>query len=274
MPTCTDARRDAAAQLAARYAPYSQVTAVILAGSTGRGHADRWSDVELGVLWSTPPSVHQREAVAATATRHRLFDFDEQAAAWYDDMWLDGLLSEVVHSTVEATARRLDQLLTGDTSLLTLGAAYAYGVVLAGDATALTDRVREYPAELAAAVVRRHGQIDHFWRWQMYLERGDLHGLRTHFAQVVTALTHMLCALNRRWWTGAKWQQHTLASLAIAPPRLADRVAAVAAMAPPEAATELTALVEETYDLVAAHLPQVDTVRLREIFAFARAPWP
>jgi hypothetical protein len=31
--------------------------------------------------------------------------------------------------------------------------------------------------------------------------------------------------------------------------------------------------VEESYDLVAAHLPEVDTERLRGIFRFARDPW-
>jgi hypothetical protein len=45
-------------------------------------------------------------------------------------------------------------------------------------------------------------------------------------------------------------------------------------MPPPAAAAALTNLVEEAYDRVAEHLPEVDVDRMRAIFRFARQPWP
>lgn len=52
------------------------------------------------------------------------------------------------------------------------------------------------------------------------------------------------------------------------------RLVEVDSLAPERAAAVLTELVTETYDLVAAHLPEADADRLRAVFAFGREPWP
>jgi predicted nucleotidyltransferase len=36
------------------------VDAIFLGGSTARGQADRYSDIELSVLWTTPPTEQER----------------------------------------------------------------------------------------------------------------------------------------------------------------------------------------------------------------------
>jgi hypothetical protein len=121
--------------------------------------------------------------------------------------------------------------------------------------------------------VAAHGQIDHFWRWQMYAERGDGLQLQAHFADVAVRLVHVACALSGVWWPGTKRLPQTAAGLTVAPARLADRLRRIPHLAPARAAAELTALAEESFDLIAAHLPEVDAARLRAIFRFARHPW-
>jgi len=49
-------RREIGETIGAAYAGNGKVAAVILGGSTARGHADRYSDIELGVFWHTPPA--------------------------------------------------------------------------------------------------------------------------------------------------------------------------------------------------------------------------
>jgi len=49
-------RRKIAQNIGSVYAGNRKVAAVILGGSTARGHADRYSDIELGVFWHTPPA--------------------------------------------------------------------------------------------------------------------------------------------------------------------------------------------------------------------------
>jgi predicted nucleotidyltransferase len=50
-----------------RYAAVDGVDAVMLGGSTARGDADRWSDVEVGVFWRRAPTTAERLAVARAA---------------------------------------------------------------------------------------------------------------------------------------------------------------------------------------------------------------
>ena len=277
------ARRRAVADLIAdQWRVEPNVGAVLCSGSTGRGQADRWSDLEMMVVWSVPPATtaRQRVGMALGGEDPRLFSYDADGRSWFDEWWWcgppgRGLLVETTHVT-EASARLLlDQLLevpNPQPMLLTFASALAYGVPLVGSADALTERVRNYPRAVAVEVVQRLGQIDHFWRWQMYLERGNPHGLRRHFAAVVDAIVHIVHALNGRWWAGSKWP--VPGDLRIAPPSLAARLAAADRQPPDLAAGTLAELVGECYDLVAAHLREVDVRRLRAIFGFAREPWP
>ncbi|MEU8221737.1 nucleotidyltransferase domain-containing protein [Kribbella sp. NPDC048915] len=55
-------RRDVARPAMRWYADLDGVDAVMLGGSTARGDADRWSDVEIGVFWSRPPRPDERRA--------------------------------------------------------------------------------------------------------------------------------------------------------------------------------------------------------------------
>lgn len=157
---------------------------------------------------------------------------------------------------------------------MTFVAALAYGLCLAEKTDDLVARIATFPRPLAVAIVRILGQLDHFWRWRMYRDRGNPHGLRTHFAMVTAAIIHLLCALNGRWWPGPKWPDWVLADLPIAPPGIVQRLTGLDQLAPAEAAAEPATLVDDCYTLVETHLPDADPVRLREIFRFARQPWP
>jgi hypothetical protein len=283
--TPAGARRLAVARrVAAGYAAQPEVAAVLCTGSTARDQADRWSDLELAVVWAAPPTEAQRRAAIAAAGGRdaRLWPRDEAYRMW-EDAWWDGgpaghgLLLEVDHSLVEDVEAQLTALLRPDprTELLAFGDAFANGLPLAGEErlAGWRDRLTPYPRPLAAAAVRRHGQIDHFWRWQMYAERQDGLQLRAHFAGVAERVVHVACALSGVWWPGTKRLPQTAAGLAVAPAGLAGRLRAVSHLSPPAAAAALTALVEESYELIALHLPEVDTERLRAIFRFARRPW-
>ena len=61
--------------------------------------------------------------------------------------------------------------------------------------------------------------------------------------------------------------------LPIAPVNLADRLRQAYQTEPDEAARQLAALVEETYDLIEQHVPQVDVDHLRRIFRYRRPLW-
>jgi hypothetical protein len=107
----SEVRLAVARRSADAYEAESSVIAAVCAGSTARGQADRWSDLELLVVWESAPTDQQR--------------------------------------------RRIISAVGG-----------------------------QDPRALAVAVARRYGQIDHFWRWQMYVERENPLQLSAYFADV------------------------------------------------------------------------------------------
>jgi predicted nucleotidyltransferase len=47
-------------QIAAAYRDNPNVLVVMVSGSVARGHADSYSDLEIGIFWTHPPSDDER----------------------------------------------------------------------------------------------------------------------------------------------------------------------------------------------------------------------
>lgn len=79
-----------AQQVAPIYAANPHVAAVLVGGSTARGHADRFSDIELGVFWHQEPtdSDRQVEANHINGELVALYPYDEAEEVWCDDYML------------------------------------------------------------------------------------------------------------------------------------------------------------------------------------------
>jgi len=242
------------------------------------------------MFWDLAPTDEERAACVERvgADLLRLYPYDSVEEVWCDDYMVgraapdrprSGLLVEVVHYSSEFMDRTLSSVPEGfdrDLGKQNLVAGVLESVPLHG-----RDRVRqwqmrasEYPEELAVAVVKGHATIDHFWRWEMWLYRGEnLLMLYQAFSQVAQQLLHILLGLNRVYYFGFKWLDVVTARLLIAPPDFAGRLKRVFQIAPRDGAHELAALVEETYDLVEQHLPQIDVVWLRQVFRYRRPLW-
>ena len=160
---------------------------LMVSGSTARGDADRGSDVEVGVFWSSRPSLTDREAVAtaAGAADLRLVTAVEAGPPWYDHLYLgaprpDGLMVEVVHALTSTTQELMDATLRRFDP--TLPALDAIKGIVDGREIACTRAnlllnwqasASSYPDELRNVITRRHGRIDQFWRWRMLTYRDN-----------------------------------------------------------------------------------------------------
>jgi predicted nucleotidyltransferase len=91
-------RRAVAQRLAPIYAANPRVAAVMLGGSTARGHADRFSDIEIGVFWHQPPTGAERRAAVdqARADLLRLYPYDPIEEVWSDDLSVTNNHSKVI----------------------------------------------------------------------------------------------------------------------------------------------------------------------------------
>ncbi|MEQ7128559.1 hypothetical protein ABN034_29045 [Actinopolymorpha sp. B11F2] len=298
-------RRAAVRPVLDAYAGSAGVDAVMLSGSTARGDADRWSDTEVGVFWCRPPTARERAAVAraARAADMRMVTAEDANPPWYDHIYLgagrpDGLMVEVVHTLTAVVQDTLDTVLGSDVPDPTSFAREAHprhcepdppgldvikGIVdgreVSGARTDIVSRWKaraaSYPRGLAIAVVERDGAIEQFWRWRMLVERDNPLLLAREFSRIASQLLGVLHALNGRYCghpSAFKRLDSLEHDLTLAPRGLAARLRASFTLPAPEGAAVLRGLVEETYDLVEVHLPEVDVGRLRSLFRSDRRP--
>jgi hypothetical protein len=279
-----------AQQVGAAYASNPKVAAVMAGGSTARGYADRFSDIELGVFWTSPPEPSDRAKVveALGADLVYLYPYNAREEVWADDFMLgraasnqpkSGVLIEGINHTVEYMDRVLEDVLLNhqpDELKQNLIAGVLQGVPLAGERQLNNwkERGAHYPPELATVIISQKGQIDHYWRWSMWLERGqNLLMLHQQLSNVQQRLLHVLLALNHEYYFGFKWLDVVLAKLKVAPEAFPSRFKGLYNFGPQNAAEELAHLVEETYDLVEQHAPDVDVKWLRSVFRWQRPIW-
>ena len=271
-------RRSLAESVAPAYAALPDVRAVLLAGSVARGWADRFSDVEMTVFWDSPPSDDARMAAAAqVGTLVNLYPCDDENAEWSDDVYVAGVEFQISHRLVDATEQWLaDVVESYDTALVKqdLIAIIQYALPLHGDdlVTQWRATVADYPDALAEAMVREHLGFRSRWARQKMLYRDDRLLLYDDFVQAEKAILLSLMGLNRVYLPhlGFRWLDRLAASLTLAPPDLAARLADVFRLPPAAAVATLDALIDATIALVETHLPQVDALAARADFETAR----
>lgn len=283
-------RHTFAEKIAPIYAANPHVAAVCVSGSTARGHADRYSDIELGVFWHRPPTDAERQetADAIDGDLDRLYPYDPENEVWSDAFFLgrapsgrpkSGILLEVIHYTTDYLGRTFDAVLH-DHDPAPLKQNFIAGVVHAiplYNAELVHEwkaRAVVYPDGLRLAVVRRHAQIDHFWRSEMWPARsGNLMMLYQSFVQAHQQMLHVLLGLNRVYYFGFKWLDVIAARLEQKPADLVRSLRHAYQVEPAEGAQEVSRIVEETYDLIERELPEIDVDWLRAVFRYRRPQW-
>ncbi|MGH2558729.1 MAG: hypothetical protein ACRDJH_06670 [Thermomicrobiales bacterium] len=274
-------RLELALQIAPAYAAHPRVVAVAVGGSVARGHADRFSDLELAIFWSVAPSSQQRTSAArrAGAVHRRDFQFDRASQSWEEDYEVAGLKIDVRHITVASTewlladvADRFDVAL----SKQVFAGSICHSIPLAGHKTIERWRARaEYPGGLAQAMVQANLGFGPKSYLAMLAARDDCLLLYDLFCRIERLVLGMLLGLNRVYPPSAdfKWLDWTIRRLPIAPPDLAGRLRRPYAIPPPLAVEELGRLIDETLTLVEFHLPEVDTAPTRARIAQRRPVW-
>jgi hypothetical protein len=269
-------RRRGLAEQIAHACDSDGVAAIVLGGSAGRGEADEYSDIDLLAFWRRPPTEDERVRwiAAAGGEIHRLMWIDDELL-WFDDWKIGprGLAVESVHMTLEDADGRIADIVTRfDTDLakhVVLG-QIVHGTTLVGDLSTQRQRLRAYPDGLARAMIARHAQIDHFWRFPMFRARANPVHQAAATADLHERILHALLAVNRVYFFGFKSLDAVVRRLQTAPHDLPFRIRATYEADAVEAEQMLAELTEETYDLVAAHVPDSNVERLREIFRYRR----
>jgi hypothetical protein len=279
-------RRAFAEEAGGAYASDPRVAAVLLGGSAARGHADRYSDLELAVLWREPPTEADRAAAISAAGGDLVTLYPVEAGVWSDawkigrrdDVPFTGIEVDMSHCLVDTVEQVLHDVVERcdpdpEKQLIVGGILHAIPLHGSGLAERWQQRAARYPDDLRLAVVRAHAQIEGLWRLDAYAARDN--PVAGH--QVLTAahedLLHVLLGLNRVYFSGFKSLAAVVPELPIAPPDLLERIRASYPLEAGRSRAQLTALVEETHDLIEEQFPEIDVERLREILRYERPLW-
>lgn len=243
--------------------PDDLARSVALTGSTSRGIADRFSDIELN-LWVTSRPQPQLwrswlEAAGAEHVQPDLGPIDEDGWSWttfrYRGTWVEMGLAEVAQQE-----DLFSHILAGevtDHARLGLASMVERAVVLRDDGflDRLQERLRSYPPNLAGKIVASNTEVwsdPHVPPVRLALaERGDRMALALRITWDIQNVLCILFALNQTWEPDWKWTAFETERLRIKPENVGERINRVFTLTDPhQSVKDDFRLILDTLDLV------------------------
>jgi hypothetical protein len=260
-------------------AAHPKVQAVMLGGSSSRGYADRYSDIEIGVFWSAPPTDEERMAPIEPAggVFWELDPYDQENQTWMEEWGLHGLKMDMRNLTVEGMetilADVIDHYDITPFKQATISAVQ-YAIPLYNESLfgQWKTKLAHYPDELGRRMVEEHLLLDSWCWWvEMLIWRADWPMVYQSFSEAIFELLSLLMGLNRMYHPGFKWMNRSIDEMHIAPIDLAARITSVFRLDPPVALQEMRKLVLDVYGLVEQYMTAVDVQQARRLFLRQRA---
>ena len=276
-----------ARRIAPIYANHPTVRVVLVGGSVGRGIADRYSDLEIGVFWAEPPSEAVRKTLAervGVVYRERMssYKFDPRQPGEEEadeEIYIGGdkdcgFNVDIKHKTLAAVEQYLVEMFDlcrpHDNRLAEV---LSHSIPLYGQSLVEQWRrkVATYPTELAQKFVHTQLRFKQWWLYEQFAKEQEMILVQEQFSECLTKIISVLAALNRVYVLEIKWTDWSIKQLQIAPSNLIHRAKQIFEQPPQVAVQQLRQLVEETFDLVKLHFPDID-VESRWWKAFNRTP--
>ena len=244
------------------------VRAALLAGSAGRGSADRFSDIDLLLYVDVVPPLEVLDRVRmGVGGVDPLRRYEPTEYAIGEEFSLDGVRTEVSFTTVERIEWQLAQLLDDLADVVSPHQKFLSGIA---DGLPLYGheliegwqaRIRAYPDALRRAMIEGHWDFFPLWYYSEAMAARDAELWRLDV--LVTGAFHLLgvlAGLNRVYFTRFELKQmrELVAKMPLKPASLAERIERLFRLSPDEAAREFAALVEETRKIVHASLPDLE----------------
>lgn len=265
-----------AQQIAAHARTNPNVAAVLVEGSVAKDDADRFSDLDLAVFWTHPPSARERSDTLPRRRRHRRHSSPphQEAGDWVEQSIRDEVTIDVRHTTLQATEHllaavleRADARLARQQDLAALRAALP--LVNPTLIARWQQQAAAYPHDLAVAMARKYLRFHPAWEQERLAERNDVLALYDSLCTAQKHLLLVLLGLNHVYYPGWRWVDRLMSEMQVAPSNLSSRVRqlfAIVSIDPLAAVYQLHELIEETFALVESCLPAIDITQARERF--------
>ena len=253
------------AQRVADALPAELVQEVVLTGSVSRDMADELSDIEMLVVTRAPLGLEDCFRVARAAGLEELGTWGAQGGPTRRvSGYRERVPLELVWWPRDYAEAQIDALLTG--AMPSTADALAHGISLraGGRLAAWQERLRAYPADLAAAQIEQAALP-----WGGFtpaglltlIRPGDRLALTEWILDGATRVHTIVFALNRVWQPTTKRLAVRLAPLEIKPERLAERIEESLTEPDPRRALRVMTEVQLDTVLCAPSGPNVDRAR-------------
>ncbi len=264
------------------YLALPHLRAAMITGSAALGVSDRYSDIDLMIYYDALPGTEELAAARLHNGGEEIWRVDNRAEGELMEAYrVHGVECQIAHTTITAWKRDMAIVLEQhnvNTPLHKALSGTLEGMALYG--TELIEvwkaKIANYPSGLAQAMVEQHLQFFPVWNLQEQLAARDAvlwrHQILTDAAYNLLAI---LAGLNHLYFTSFQFKrlQHFAAQMAIKPAAFAARLDRLFELPTAESALDLKALVDETLDLVAQHMPQVEVSSVRQRLNRSRPPW-
>jgi hypothetical protein len=274
-------RPDLARDVAAHYASRPGVAFIILGGSAARGETDAWSDLDILVYWDAPdPAWLETPPLEAAGARRFTWRVTFPGEVWLEQYFIGTQKVDVAHCAVawwdQLVREVVDNADPTDWKQGTIS-GFLDAIPLHGEAAfeAWRARLARHPDALAKHMVASN--LFFYPRWvieKQGLARGDMYVFHDLLAESIRHLLGVWAGLSRVYFAAEKLKRigQTTERMAIRPRDAGARLEALFTMPREDAPAQLAGLIEETFDLVDAHRPDVDTARARRVFAMTLDP--
>jgi hypothetical protein len=256
-----------ARQIAHRVRAYKGIQAIFVGGSVARGYADRYSDLEIPLVWDELPSDAVRKAIVTDLGADFLHGYDGPSRE--DQLLIRGFQVDFWHNTVAYEETVLDDVLIrlhtdlGSSNFMDTVRACVplYGQAIIEQ---WKERARCYPDALAVKVIREQIQGFGSGHLQIHARRDNPTMVYGQISELHRRAFLFLLALNKEYFSTFKWMYRVLEAMSRKPPGVEDRFRKAFATPQEEAVASTMGVLNEVLDLVDVRYPQIDTAPARE----------
>ncbi len=276
--------------IAPQYTQLAKVDASVLVGSVARNQADRFSDIDMVIYWASPPTDNERWEVIQRLNGfcQKLEDnlsgeSDVSLQRWMESFYLfgdrnSGLKIDVTHVLSDSTRQMIEDVTVAfDSHPDKLNQLYSllHAQPLAGESLVQEwkSQIGRCPKPVSLQIVRDNLMMNPQWVWEMLIERKDWLTYRELIQKHCKQLITLLIGINRLYLPRLKQVEYLLSEMTILADNFAFRFNDVIQASPKQAVPELLKLVDEVFNLVETHLPEINTQKARNWFAYQRPIW-
>ena len=265
--------------MAAVYKENPKVEAIILAGSVSKNLQDEHSDIELHILWSSPPTDEERqdpiEQIGGTILSYHPYEDEEWSEAYLNQEGTKFEISSFLLGTVERLISDVVDKYATDYDKQCIVASIHDGICLFGKekTTALKNKVATYPLELSKHMISENLWLSNRWNnRQALLKRQDWLMLYDVICGVQKKLFGVLFGLNRMYIHHPvfKWMENNIEHMQIKPEDFHNRMSNILIGDPKKGVKELERLIEEVMGLVKEYHPELDIYKQEQNIEFVK----